>query len=358
MGKIKIFVLLLTTLLVSQTCYAKPLRVGVAGSAPFVENKGKIIDGVSVQVFEAVGDIEKFEYTLIHYNSVTDALADVKNNKIDLAIGPISITAKRAEEVDFTQPYYRSDLGILTHSVEKSMFQRARPFLSRAFLIGVLFLLALLTIVGALVWLTEKKSNSEEFPSGARGLFNGMWFAIVTMTTVGYGDKCPKSLPGRLVTAAWMIVATVSYSTLTAGIATALTLSSLDHAAIVNPEDMHGQRVGVVRGTTGASAAQHFGATTIGCKSLEEAAQFLLEDKVEAVVFDLPALRYYVQKNPDDKYILAKATFESQNYGFALPIGSEHLHEINVALLALHENDQIHEIAERWMSGGGSGNSD
>ena len=167
----------------------------------------------------------------------------------------------------------------------------------------------------------------------------------------GYGDKCPKSLPGRLVTAAWMLIATISYSTLTAGIATALTLSNLDSVAIGNPEDMRGERVGVVGGTTGAEAARHFGATDIICPDLDTAVDHLLNSRVEAVVFDYPALRYYVQKNPQDNYLLAKSTFETQNYGFALQIDSEHLHEVNVALLTLHETNQIHDIMERWLAG-------
>jgi polar amino acid transport system substrate-binding protein len=353
MNNLRLLPILFMMLLIAQTTFAEPLKVGVAGAAPFVVESGDIIDGISVQVWEAIADLEKIEYELVRYDSVNQALADVKHGKLDIAIGPLSITSKRAEEVEFTQPYFRSDLGILTHSVEKSVFARARPFLSKAFLFGLVFLLTLLTLVGALVWLAERKANSDEFPEGARGLVNGMWFAIVTMTTVGYGDKCPKSLSGRIVTAAWMLIATISYSTLTAGIATALTLSSLDTAAIVNPEDMRGERVGVISGTTGAAAARHFGATDIGCKDLEEAAQRLLDGTVKAVVFDMPALRYYIQKNPDDKYILAKATFEAQSYGFALQVDSVHVHEVNVALLALHENQQIHEIAERWMSGGG-----
>ena len=330
---------------------AEPLKVGVADSAPFVEKNGKVIDGISVQIWEAVADIENYKFELIPYESVSEALKDVNEGKIDVAIGPISITSERATQVDFTQPYYSSGLGILSHSVETSWLARAKPFLSGAFAYGVLFLLALLTVVGALVWITERTHNEEEFPENATGLAHGMWFAIVTMTTVGYGDKCPKSVPGRLITAAWMLIATISYSTLTAGIATALTLSNLDSLAIGNPEDMRGERVGVVGGTTGAEAARQFGATDINCPDLESAVKHLMDGDVEAVVFDYPALRYYIQRNPKEKYLLAKSTFDTQNYGFALQIGSKHLHEVNVALLTLHESDQIHQISERWLAG-------
>lgn len=32
------------------------------------------------------------------------------------------------------------------------------------------------------------------------GFYDAFWFCIVTMTTVGYGDKTPKSLIGRILT--------------------------------------------------------------------------------------------------------------------------------------------------------------
>jgi len=251
-----LWLFILITLL-SQPTVAKRLMVGVVGTPPFVVDNENVINGISVQIWEAVADMENFEFELVMYDSEAQVLSDVKHGNLDVAIGPISITAVRAEEVDFTQPYYSADLGMLTHNVKKSLFQRAKPFLTKAFLYGVLFLLSLLAVVGALIWFTEKNENPEEFPDGARGLLDGMWFAIVTMTTVGYGDKCPRSGAGRLVTTVWMLIATISSSTLTAGIATALTLSSLDHAAIRSPEDMRGQRVGVITGTTGAAAARH-----------------------------------------------------------------------------------------------------
>ena len=32
-----------------------------------------------------------------------------------------------------------------------------------------------------------------------------MWFALVTLTTVGYGDKAPITRIGRSLTSVWMV---------------------------------------------------------------------------------------------------------------------------------------------------------
>ncbi|MBM3661687.1 MAG: hypothetical protein FJW94_02160 [Actinobacteria bacterium] len=47
----------------------------------------------------------------------------------------------------------------------------------------------LLVVVGHIVWLVERRTN-DDFPhSYLAGVWEGIWWAIVTMTTIGYGDR-------------------------------------------------------------------------------------------------------------------------------------------------------------------------
>ncbi|XP_068723186.1 uncharacterized protein [Montipora capricornis] len=79
----------------------------------------------------------------------------------------------------------------------------------------------------------DSRANSEQFPRRFwRGICDGMWWAVVTMATVGYGDKSPKSCFARLFATVWMVAGIVLLSMFTAQVSSRLTaqeLKSDDH---------------------------------------------------------------------------------------------------------------------------------
>ena len=60
--------------------------------------------------------------------------------------------------------------------------------------------LAVVTILGSVMYLVEGPEN------GFTSIPSGMYWAIVTMTTVGYGDIAPKTVPGQCIAAFLMIL--------------------------------------------------------------------------------------------------------------------------------------------------------
>ena len=100
---------------------------------------------------------------------------------------------------------------------------------------GALVALALvLMVAGFCIWLFERRQNAAQFGEGsvARGLGDGFWWSAVTMTTVGYGDKAPKTFGGRVVALIWMFVSLIIIASFTASIAASLTANRLAESAL------------------------------------------------------------------------------------------------------------------------------
>jgi len=83
-------------------------------------------------------------------------------------------------------------------------------------------------ISGVIIWMLDHRKNPHEFPSSFwQGVCEGAWWAVVTMTTVGYGDKSPKSLLARIYSAVWMVVGMIIFSIFTAEVASGLASKEL-----------------------------------------------------------------------------------------------------------------------------------
>ncbi|WP_041401420.1 potassium channel family protein [Salinispira pacifica] len=68
---------------------------------------------------------------------------------------------------------------------------------------------------GILVFFTERFMDAESYDSP----FDALWWGIVTLTTVGYGDYAPASIPARLLAVLMMLTGVVITSILSGTIA-------------------------------------------------------------------------------------------------------------------------------------------
>jgi len=329
------------------------LQVVVAGNAPFVAEGDPPTRGIAVELFrEAMGRLE-VETQVRRRESAQDAVDAVARGEADLAVGAISITSERAAAVAFTQPWTQGALAIAARAGGETLWSRIRPFATRTFLGGVGTLLAVLFVVGTLFWITERRRNPEHFPAAPLpGIANGVWLALVTMTTVGYGDRVPVTAPGRLVASVWMVVALLTASSLTAFLSTALTLSQISAGEVRSASDLRGLPVAVIEGTTSEAFARRRGARTVPVDDVDDALARLDAGRVDAVVFDRPVLRWFLAEHPEMDVVLSDASYEPVGYGFAMPHERSKLRrELNVALLDLAENGVVDRVIGEWLGG-------
>lgn len=278
------------------------------------------------------------------------ALIDsIEAKAVDVGVAAFTVTLDRERRVDFSHPFFNSGLSLAVPVQSSSpILGVAQAILSRTFLtvIGALFLILLLS--GALVWFFERRRNPEQFGDGVRGLGAGFWWAAVTMTTVGYGDKSPQTGGGRTVALVWMFTSVIIISAFTAGIASALTVGIL-RTDIGGPDDLVGRPVGTVSGST----AEHFGGRSgfvlQSYGSLREALDALVATEVDAVVYDRPVLRFMIKEDYPGQVRILPVDLEEQDYAIMVPEGSSYLEELNQALLGAIEAGVLDNIVNRYL---------
>ncbi|MCB0225551.1 MAG: transporter substrate-binding domain-containing protein [Anaerolineae bacterium] len=178
----------------------EPLQVVTKVFEPFVIKDGDDFKGFSIDLWTEIVRRMGRQYEFIEVETVDDQLAAVAQGKADVAIAGITMTSEREHSVDFSYPYFKAGLQIMTRR------ERSLPFVN---LMTVIFNPAMLEIVGIFflimliaahaVWLVERRNNPDFPQTYWRGIWEALWWSAVTVTTVGYGDKTPSRLCGAHV---------------------------------------------------------------------------------------------------------------------------------------------------------------
>ena len=151
--------------------------------------------------------------------------------------------------MEFSHPYNTGELAIAIRSGpgEGGHWRRSlRSLVSVRLMNTVGVLIGLLASAGTVVWFCERRANPDQFSSEPRrGIGDGLWWAALTMSTVGYGDKAPRTGLGRVLAVVWMFGAIVLIALLTAQVTSFLTVSSLS-GLVRGPADLIHVRVGAI----------------------------------------------------------------------------------------------------------------
>jgi len=313
----------------------RPLVVGTKEAPPFaIRGADGSWSGISIDLWQNIAADLGVEFELREME-LAALLAAVGGGDVDVAVAAVTVTPEREAAMDFTHAFHVSGLGIAVSS-ERGLGWIAvlEQFFSLAFLRVVTGLAALLLAVGWLVWLFERRRNTEQFGGPAsHGIGSAFWWSAVTMTTVGYGDKAPQTVGGRVVALLWMFAALIVISTFTASITASLTVGSL-RSGIEGPEDLPGARVGSVTASASAAYLDRAAVSFTPSATLGDALASLASGALDAVVYDLPILRYQARQRFGRRLAVLPVVFERQLYAIALPPDSPLREPINRALLA------------------------
>lgn len=306
-------------------------------------------EGLSIDLLQAVARELDVGYELREYTSVESILDDVKTGEIDL-IPVLPITETYEILLDFSHQYFRSGLAIAIWK-EKSalgLLRFVKHLVSTDILVVVGGLLIFSLMAGILVWLFEGRHN-RQFDGGiVKGAGHGLWWAVVTLTTVGYGDKAPQTLGGRMTALIWMFTSIVLIASFTAAITTSLTVGELG-GRIRGLEDLPGLRVGAFARSEGLSFLNENGITAQPYESVRDGLQDLAQQKIDAFVLNEAVLKYTVKKEFSGVVAVLPDVFDHYYVGMALPTKSPLTEQINRALLRIIIQDEWAKSVKRYF---------
>jgi polar amino acid transport system substrate-binding protein len=327
------------------------LRVATKPLEPFVFKQGDQWAGFSIDLWNTIAQRLGLDFEWIEVGNVQDQLNAVETGQADVAIAGISMTAEREKLVDFSHPYFDAGLQILAKPMGRpSIWQQAANFLTP----GLLWILALglvfAVVMGHIIWLIERRRNSD-FPSGyLRGVTEGIWWLFLVVATGEYRDSETRNVVQRVLTASWWLIGVALIAQFTAIITSNLTVQQLT-SSINGPGDLPGKKIATVRNSTAAQylTAQGLRFTTVD--RVEDAYALLDQGQVQAVVYDSPVLIYYASHEGKGRAEVVGAIFKPEKYGIALPQGSPLRKPINEALLGLYQDGTYEAIYKKWFGG-------
>lgn len=335
----------------SSTANVAPLKVATKPTPPFaMKGTDGVWTGLAVDLMQEVGARLGRKVVWTELTTTHELLEAARKGDVDASIAAITVTAEREKVIDFTHGYYDSGLAIAVRKNSGGGFWAGLYALtSPAFLGTVSMLVGLLLATGALVWFIEKRANPGQFEHDlVKGIGSGFWWAAVTMTTVGYGDKAPVTPAGRLVAVIWMFAALILTAVFTAQLTSALTVNRLE-GAVSGFGDLSRNRVGIVERTASVEYFRSRGIATIPYPSVAAGLKALEAGRIQAFVHDEPIIRYDVVRNHTGKLELLPDLFDAQSYGIALPSGSPLREPLNQALLAVLASSRWPSLKARYL---------
>ncbi|WP_343486217.1 transporter substrate-binding domain-containing protein [Allomuricauda sp. d1] len=321
----------------------QPLRVGYTRAAPFIIQEGEILEGINIWLWQRVAEDLNLQYELVpmQFSGMLDSL---KAGKIDVSINPLTITSARSKEMEFTHSFYASHSTIVV--AKQSSFQKIKQFVTSFFQVnflrGFLVLFIILLFFGILAWMFERRKNPEHFRPGFKGLWDGLWWSVVTLTTVGYGDKAPKTRMGKIAALGLMFSGLLFVSGLTASIASSLTVNQLNSEA-ADFGDFKERRVGTIRSSESDDFLHaHFFKDIKTYSSVVPGLKELQANKLDAFIYDAPILRYRIKKDSSlQKLEVLPLKFDVQFYAFGIKKDAVELEQaISQRILEIMETQQ------------------
>jgi ABC-type amino acid transport substrate-binding protein len=329
------------------------LRVAVYDVPPYgyVDTDGSI-SGVSVDLWRRVAEQMEWPFRFVPVADMESILSGLEQGRFDAAIGAITITPERAARVDFSYPAHRSGVAIALRKETGPLFALMSYGTAVSELSPlILVILTMLVLIGIAMWIVERRARAAAAgsESAVDSLRDGLYWAVVTMTTVGYGDKTPKTTSGRLVAIVWMLSSLVLVSLLSTSLVSRLTAERVESRDLAASIDLRGKKLGAVAQSSGAEYLDELHLPYTKYKDLPDALDALAKGRSNAVVNSVGALQYFIARRYARVLEIPQGLLAPAYMAIALPEHSPIKKPIDRALIKITNSPEWRTLEERFF---------
>ena len=330
------------------------LEVAARPLAPFVIYENRSYSGFEVELVRLLGAQLGMDVEIRAVDTVAKQTDDIIRGTAQIGVGGVAITQSREEMIDFSLPVLDSGLTILTTTEDsRGIFGRIADFfdaIADSDLPWLLVVFAVAVLLAAhVIWWLERHHNPDFAVPYRRGIWDSFYWSVVTMSTVGYGDKVARGNRGRVLALIWIALGTLVFASFTAAIASSLAVSEL-RSDISGPSDLPGRRVATVAHSSGETYLATIGVGPILVDRIGEAYVLLSRGEVDAVVFDAPTLQFHASREGAGEVVTVGSDFQPVQYGLMLNEGDPELREqVNIAFLELVESGVYDQLHDGWF---------
>ena len=329
------------------------LRIAVYDVPPYgyVDSDGSI-SGVSVDLWRRVAEQMEWPFRLIPVSDMESIISGLEQGRFDAAIGAITITPERAARVDFSYPAHRSGVAIALRK-ETGLIFALMSYGTAVSELGplIIVIVAMLILIGIAMWIVEQRARSASAGSESSvvNLRDGLYWAVVTMTTVGYGDKTPKTPLGRGVAILWMMSSLVLVSLLSTSLVSRLTAERVESRDLAASIDLKGRKLAAVVRSSGAEYLDEMHLQYAKYKDLPEALNSLANGRSNVVVNSVGALQYFISKRYAKVVEIPQGLLAPAYMAIALPEHSPIKKPIDRALIKITNGPEWRTLEERFF---------
>ena len=334
------------------------LRVAARALPPFVIYENRAYNGFEVELVRLLAARLGMEADIYAVDTVAKQIDDINRGVARVALGGVAITESREQVVDFSMPVLDTGLTILapTHA-SRGLGDRIATFFTAIVssdLPWLLVLFGIAVLVSAhMIWWLERHHNTDFAVPYRQGIWDSFYWSVVTMSTVGYGDKVARGGMGRVFALVWIALGTLVFASFTASIASSLAVNEL-RSEISGPQDLPGHRVATVTRSAGEAYLSTVGVGSVPVDEIDQAYILLAEGDVDAIVFDAPVLRFHAAREGQGEVATFGPAFEKVQYGLAVSEDDAEFRELlNLALLDLIESGVYRQLHDRWFGAQG-----